>query len=119
MKPKILTKRIYLDPSPEDGYRILIDRLWPRGVSKERAKLDWWGKELAPSTSLREWYHHAPELRKEFAEKYLLELDKNPAKPEWRELLKKQEVVTLLYATKDPALSQATVLKGFLEDLAR
>lgn len=71
---KIVLKRIYENASPEDGYRILVDRLWPRGLSKDKAEIDEWNKDLAPSTELRHWFHHDPDLWPEFSEKYLEEL---------------------------------------------
>ena len=71
---KILLKRIYEDSLSTDGYRVLVDRLWPRGITKERANLDEWDKDLAPSTDLRLWFHHDPNRWEEFSEKYLKEL---------------------------------------------
>ena len=76
---EIVLKRVYEDASPEDGYRVLVDRIWPRGISKEKAALDEWDKDLAPSTALREWFHHDPLLWDEFSRKYKEELlERNP-----------------------------------------
>jgi uncharacterized protein YeaO (DUF488 family) len=72
-------KRVYEDPSLDDGYRVLVDRLWPRGVSKERAQLDEWLKEVAPSTELRQWFNHEAPRFEEFAARYDAELEQNPA----------------------------------------
>ena len=79
---EIVLKRVYEDASLEDGYRVLVDRIWPRGISKEKAALDEWDKDLAPSTELREWFHHDPLLWDEFSRKYKEELlERNPGKP--------------------------------------
>jgi uncharacterized protein YeaO (DUF488 family) len=113
--------RIYDEPSAADGRRILVDRLWPRGVSKERAKLDDWCKEVAPSDDLRRWYGHEPERFEEFSARYRAEL----ADGEQAEALARiaaearAGTVTLLTATKEPDISQAVVLKSAIEDLVR
>lgn len=106
-------KRVHDDPSPEDGRRVLVDRLWPRGVSKERAHLDEWAKGVAPSDELRRWYHQDPEHRRdEFVERYDAELDS----AEWRSALDglraqaANQTVTLLTATKDVEHSHVQVL---------
>ena len=110
-------KRIYEETSAEDGYRILVDRIWPRGVSKDEAKLDEWNKNLAPSTELRKWFDHDSDKFDEFSKKYKKELAPN------KEILKnlldkaKNQTVTLLYGAKDTAHNQAIVLKEVLEDL--
>jgi len=108
-------KRIYDEPAASDGMRILVDRLWPRGVSKERAAIDLWLKEIAPSPELRTWFGHKPERFKEFSQKYNDELAKNPAVSEIRELMAKNKRLTLLYGAKDPAVNHAVVLQAFLE----
>jgi uncharacterized protein YeaO (DUF488 family) len=113
--------RIYDAPSAADGRRILVDRLWPRGVSKAKAKLDDWCKEVAPSDELRRWYGHDPERFEEFTARYREEL----AHGEQAEALARiaeeaaSGTVTLLTATKEPDLSQAAVLKGAIEDPPR
>lgn len=114
-------KRIYDEPSPQDGYRILVDRLWPRGVSKERAALDLWMKAIAPSPELRRWFGHDPERFDEFAEQYRRELDANTeAVDELERVCSEQGDVTLLYAAKDPIVNHAEVLREYLEnDLPR
>jgi DNA-3-methyladenine glycosylase len=112
---KFYTKRIY-DPADEsDGYRVLVDRLWPRGVSKERAALDEWAKDIAPSTELRQWFGHVPERFEEFSEKYIDELKSKPVAQavfdNWRTFNK----VTILYAAKDEQHNEAKVLLRLLD----
>lgn len=108
-------KRIYDEPSKDDGVRVLVDRLWPRGVSKERAALDLWAKEVAPSTDLRSWFDHKPERFTEFTHKYIEELSNSPAVAAIEELVAKSHRVTLLYSAKDTAVNHAVVLQKFLE----
>ncbi|XOQ12589.1 MAG: DUF488 domain-containing protein [Shouchella clausii] len=115
----IQVKRIYETPSPEDGVRILVDRLWPRGVSKERAAIDEWMKEIAPSPKLRIWFGHRPERFATFAEKYAVELAQNPIRYERAVRiceLALQKHVTLVYAAKDPVHNHANVLRDWLVD---
>lgn len=111
-------KRIYDAPAKDDGARILVDRLWPRGVSKLRAKLANWEKDIAPSTALREEFHHDPDKFALFTRAYSNELKKNPIAEnfinETKGLLKKGNV-TLLTASKDINLSNAIVLKNYIE----
>lgn len=111
----IRIKRIYEKADSSDGRRILIDRIWPRGVRKEDAKLDNWIKDIAPSSDLRKWFNHEPEKFTVFAEKYQKELDKQPELTE--DLIKKgkEKRLTLLYAVKDEKHNQAVVLKKYLE----
>lgn len=108
-------KRIYDEPAGSDGVRVLVDRLWPRGVSKPRAALDRWLKEIAPSPDLRVWFDHKPERFEEFSRKYSEELEHNPAVHDLKELMANNKVVTLLYGAKDPVVNHAAVLKRFLE----
>lgn len=111
---EIKAVRIYHADLP--GYRILVDRLWPRGMSKEKAKLDCWAKEVAPSADLRKWYGHDPEKFPEFKEKYLAELDKNPETPAFLALVKKELEkgdVLFLFGAKDLDHNQAVVLKEY------
>jgi uncharacterized protein YeaO (DUF488 family) len=110
--------RIYDEPSPKDGRRILVDRLWPRGVSKEKAELDDWCKTVAPSDELRRWYAHDPKRFEEFSKRYREELaDGEQAKAlESLAAEAKKGTVTLLTATKEPELSQAAVLKAVIEE---
>ena len=112
----ILIKRIYDEPATSDGYRVLIDRLWPRGMSKERAALDAWLKNVAPSSELRKWFGHQPERFAEFKEKYQAELAHNDAVPELMQLAQAHKQLTLLYGAKDPIHNHAIVLKVYLED---
>lgn len=113
---EIKTKRIYDDPSKDDGYRILIDRIWPRGVSKEDAKLDDWNKDIAPSDKLRKWFDHDPAKFDEFTKKYHKELDNK--KEELTEIQKKakEQTITLLYGAKDREHNQAIVLQNVLKN---
>jgi len=111
----IKIKRIYEDPSKNDGYRILIDRVWPRGVSKENAKLDDWMKDIAPSNELRKWFDHDPDKFDEFAKRYLKAL--NYKKENLMEVRKKakDQAVTLLYGAKDTEHNQGVVLLKVLK----
>lgn len=112
--------RVYDDPSPKDGARVLVDRLWPRGLRKDAARLDAWAKDLAPSTELRTWYHHDPAKFDEFRRRYLAELSEpqeQAALDQLRELAAKRPV-TLLTASRDVDVSDATVLAGFLRESA-
>ncbi|MGM9910146.1 MAG: DUF488 domain-containing protein [Lacticaseibacillus absianus] len=109
--------RIYDSEQPA-GFRILVDRLWPRGMSKERAKLDLWAKELGPSNDLRKWFGHEDAKYPEFKRKYFAELDQNPAVADFRDLLKgqlKQGDVLFLFAAKNLDHNQAVALKEYLE----
>lgn len=107
-------KRIYDEPSDDDGYRILVDRLWPRGVSKKAANLNEWNKEIAPSPELRKWFDHKKERFEEFAWRYRLELkEKEDLLNELRQAAK-HETVSLLYAAKNPEINHAVVLKDVL-----
>ena len=115
---EIKLERVYTKPVDESGYRILVDRLWPRGISKVNAKLDWWAKEIGPSTELRKWFGHVPEKFSEFAEKYRLELKKAEFTAEFIEKvqtkLKTQDVI-FLFGAKDERHNQAVVLKKYVE----
>ncbi|MDO5661476.1 MAG: DUF488 family protein [Brachybacterium sp.] len=114
---EIRLRRIYDDPSDEDGARVLVDRLWPRGVSKDRADLDAWIKDVAPSDDLRHWYGHDPAKFEEFAERYCHELDSDAGRAALQEVRDAAtgESITLLTATKDLDLSHLVVLKSVLE----
>lgn len=114
---KIKTKRVYEDASEDDGFRILTERLWPRGVSKERAQLDQWMKGIAPSHELRKWFDHDPDKWDEFKEKYRRELFGSEFVEEMIEIIKNQETVTFVYASKDEEYNSTVLLKEFLEDL--
>jgi uncharacterized protein YeaO (DUF488 family) len=109
----IKIKRVYETPENGDGFRVLVDRLWPRGLTKEKAALDLWLKEIAPSTELRKWFSHDPEKWKEFQKKYHKELKENmEAVSTLKEHLKGP--VSLLYAAKDEKHNEALVLKNYL-----
>jgi uncharacterized protein YeaO (DUF488 family) len=114
----IKLKRVY-DPSiAEDGFRILIDRLWPRGMSKEKAALALWLKDIAPSEELRQWFSHNPERWTAFKEKYLKELsEKKDLIAQIKQLEKEHCVLTLIYSSRDLAHNNAVVLKDELERL--
>ncbi|HJW02515.1 MAG TPA: DUF488 domain-containing protein [Azospira sp.] len=115
----ILLKRAYELPEPADGLRILVDRLWPRGVAKESARIDLWLKEVAPSTALRQWFGHDPLKWREFRERYFLELGQHPEAVEELAQHTRHGVVTLVYGAKDKAHSHALALKDYLQDLER
>jgi uncharacterized protein YeaO (DUF488 family) len=111
----IKIKRIYDTPKPDDGIRILVDRLWPRGLSKEKARVDLWLKEIAPSNELRKWYGHDPKKWAEFKKRYFKDLDMK------RELVNqivqktKEGDVTLLYSSKEEKLNNAAAVKEYIE----
>jgi uncharacterized protein YeaO (DUF488 family) len=110
----IKIKRVYLQSEEEDGRRILVDRLWPRGLTKEKARVDLWLKEIAPSTELRTWFGHDPDKWKEFVVRYRVELR---GKKEELSLLRQEAahgVVTLLYGARDEQHNEAVVLKEIL-----
>lgn len=111
-------KRVYDPPAATDGYRVLVDRLWPRGLTKAAAKLDLWAKDLAPSPDLRKEFNHRPERFPEFRHHYLSELSRNPAVAAFRAELKRPKV-TLLYGAHDTANNHAVVLKEFLTGRVR
>jgi uncharacterized protein YeaO (DUF488 family) len=114
----IVLERIYKEENSTGGYRILVDRVWPRGISKEQAKLDDWMKDLTPSPSLRKWFNHEAEKFAEFEEHYQKELNKSDsAKEKKRELQEKSQGqrVVLLYGAKDEKHNHAVVLKKWLE----
>lgn len=111
---KISIKRVYLPAEDGDGYRVLVDRLWPRGIKKENAKVDLWAKTLAPSAELRKWFNHIPERFEEFAKKYVAELKSNPDVAPVIEQLRQHDNVTLLYGAKDEQHNNAVVLLHLL-----
>ena len=112
---KIKLKRAYERPAKSDGKRILVERLWPRGVTKEAAALDEWMKDIAPSPALRKWYGHDPEKWPEFQKRYLKELAGNAEEIARLGALCAKGVVTFVYAAKDEERNSAAVLKRFLE----
>jgi uncharacterized protein YeaO (DUF488 family) len=111
----IAIKRAYENPAQQDGLRILIDRLWPRGLSKAKLKLDAWPRELAPSTALRKWYGHKPERFAEFQRRYSAELAHNRDRLDALRAMIKGHAVTLLTATRELDLSHAEVLRRILQ----
>ncbi len=116
----IQIKRAYEETSPTDGYRILVDRLWPRGMSKEKEHLDVWLKTIAPSNELRKWFGHDPTKFAEFKEKYIAELrsaDGQKSLQELVKLMKEQPTLTLIYSAKDEKNNNAVVLKEILEKM--
>jgi uncharacterized protein YeaO (DUF488 family) len=113
---QVRIKRAYDPPSPEDGVRVLIDRLWPRGLKRDAAKLDLWLKEVAPSEALRRWFGHDPERWPEFKKRYRAELAKNKAAVKiLREQAAGPKPLTLIYAAKDTLHNDAVVLKALLD----
>jgi uncharacterized protein YeaO (DUF488 family) len=108
-------KRIYEPASADDGYRVLIDRLWPRGASTERAQLDEWARDIAPTPELRTWFAHEPSRFEEFSRRYRSELEVNPEVGRFVTLGAEHDRVTLLYGARDPLVNQAVVLRDYLE----
>lgn len=117
MATKIELKRAYDPAGAYDGFRIYIDRLWPRGLSHETFHYDLWDKEISPSTELREWFHADPENRWEaFVEKYKEELKSNPSFNNLKEIINARPVVTLLYSSHDKDHNNAVVVKEMLSE---
>jgi uncharacterized protein YeaO (DUF488 family) len=115
-RPQVRVRRVYDPPEKADGARVLVDRVWPRGLSKERAHLDEWCRQVAPSTDLRTWYGHDPDRFAEFARRYRAELDdpeRSEALAHLREMARDRPL-TLLTATRQTGISQAAVLAGLL-----
>jgi uncharacterized protein YeaO (DUF488 family) len=111
----IKLKRIYQPKSPEDGYRVLVDRLWPRGISQSKAGLDLWLKEIAPSDELRQWFNHDPKKWPEFQSRYQIELKtKADELNKLKSLEKEQGTITLLYGAKNEQYNQAVVIAKLL-----
>jgi uncharacterized protein YeaO (DUF488 family) len=119
MGTDIRVRRVYEEPSAQDGARVLVDRVWPRGLRKDALRLDEWAKDVAPSTGLRTWYQHDPAKFDEFRRRYAAELDQPAAREGLDRLraLAADQPVTLLTATKELDLSQATVLAGLLRGM--
>ncbi len=113
---KIRLKRAYEAPTKSDGKRILVERLWPRGVKKEDAALDEWVKDIAPSPELRKWYDHDPKKWPAFQKRYRKELDANAGEIGRLRMLCANGVVTFIFAAKDEARNSAVVLKAYLEE---
>lgn len=111
-------RRAYEEPAPLDGYRVLVDRLWPRGLKKEALRLDLWAKDLAPSPALRRWFGHDPARFREFAERYRAELRAAPARALLAELARRAAggTVTLVYGARDEEHNGAVVLRDAIQD---
>ncbi len=112
-------KRVYDPPAQADGKRILIDRLWPRGLKKEDARIDEWMKEIAPSNELRQWFSHDPEKWVEFKRKFFKELDRQRTSVETIVGLSKKGTVTLLFGSKEERYNNAVALKEYIESLMK
>jgi len=110
------TKRVYEPAEPSDGARFLVDRLWPRGIKKEKLEMEAWLKDVAPSQNLRKWFAHDPAKWQEFQRRYRAELEANP--DAWKPILEaaRQGNVTLLYSARDSEHNSAVLLKAFLEE---
>lgn len=110
----IKIKRVYEKPDKEDGVRILVDRLWPRGLTKEKASVDLWLKDVAPSTALRKWFGHDPSKWEEFKKRYLRELKENDEPVSLLKQEVKKGAATLVYGARDAEHNEAVVLRDFL-----
>jgi uncharacterized protein YeaO (DUF488 family) len=110
------TKRVYDTADPGDGYRVLVDRVWPRGVSRERANLDEWARELAPSDELRRWFDHVPARFDEFRSRYRTELEAHREKLEELRARAREGPVTIVYAARDEQHNNAVALAELLRD---
>jgi uncharacterized protein YeaO (DUF488 family) len=113
---KILVKRAYVAPSEDDGFRVLVDRLWPRGRAKATMKLGLWEKDIAPSQELRKWFGHDPAKFDEFSQKYCVELDANPATKDFITAISKHQTVTFVYGAKDEEHNNAVVLRDYVTE---
>lgn len=113
----IRIKRVYSEPTSRDGIRLLVDRIWPRGISKKRARIVAWRKDLAPSTALRKWFGHEPNRWAEFRRRYQAELNRSEVIEDLLNLagISRQRTITLLYSAADEQHNQAVVLKDFIE----
>ena len=114
---QVYCKRVYLPASDTDGFRVLVDRLWPRGIKKENAHVDMWAKALAPSTELRKWFGHDPERFEEFARRYEEELSANAEAGALLKEIRTHDVVTLLFGAKDEKYNNAVVLSRILQNI--
>ncbi len=111
-------KRVYDPPGKSDGARVLVERLWPRGVSKQKAKLALWARELAPSTELRKWFDHEPARWEEFKDRYFAELDARPEAFEPLLALTRAGPVTFVFASREEKLNNAVALREYVEGLS-
>jgi uncharacterized protein YeaO (DUF488 family) len=115
----IRLKRVYEKPSQSDGKRVLVDRLWPRGLTKEQARIDEWMRDLAPSTELRKWYGHDPSKWTEFNERYRKELNKNLALVSKLAEQRRKGTVTFVFSSREEKLNNAVALKEYIESLPK
>lgn len=113
-EPDVRIKRIYEEADDRDGHRVLVDRIWPRGITRERAALDAWAQDLAPSTALRKWFGHDPRRFAGFRQRYLAELDSRKAELDDLRQRARRQRVTLLYAARDPDCNHAMILRDLL-----
>ena len=116
---RVAVKRVYEDADAADGRRVLVDRLWPRGVSKEKARIEQWLKEIGPSDELRRWFGHDPARWNEFRRRYFAELEANAEPVRELQELARKGAVTLLYAAKDEEHNNAVALREFLKGHGR
>ncbi|MEM3794700.1 MAG: DUF488 domain-containing protein [Thermoprotei archaeon] len=112
----IKVKRVYEQRAEADGYRVLVDRIWPRGLSKKDVRVDVWLREVAPSDTLRKWFAHDPAKWEEFKSRYAKELESNKEFERLLQLVRGKEIVTLVYSAKDTEHNQAVALKTLLEE---
>jgi len=113
----VRVKRVYDLPAKADGYRMLVDRLWPRGLKKSEARIDEWLREIAPSTALRKWFKHDPDKWKEFKKKYSAELDDHREQVEKLAREARKRTITLLFSARDTEHNNAVALKEYIEQL--
>ncbi|PYL44598.1 MAG: hypothetical protein DMF42_00365 [Verrucomicrobia bacterium] len=113
----VRVKRVYDQPAKADGYRVLVDRLWPRGLKKSEARIDEWLREIAPSTALRKWFKHDPDKWKEFKKKYSAELDDHREQVEKLVREARKRTITLLFSARDTEHNNAVALKEYIEQL--
>lgn len=112
---RIMLKRVYEEPSESDGFRVLVDRVWPRGISRDHAAVDLWAKDAAPSTELRKWFGHDPSKWKEFQKRYRAELAVHgQALKALRDAVRGRDTVTLVYGARDEEHNQALILRDVL-----
>lgn len=110
----IRIKRVYEGPEPGDGCRVLVDRLWPRGISREKGKIDLWLRDIAPSNELRKWYNHVPERWEEFKSRYFGELKDREESVEKLRTIARNQTMTLLFSTRELERNNATALRDYL-----
>ncbi len=114
---RIYLKRVYEQPALDDGMRVLVERLWPRGISKEQARIDLWLKEIAPSPELRKWYAHDVGRWDEFQRRYRVELQNNPEVAHLQQIIAGGKPVTFVFAARDAEHSSARLLKDYLKEV--